>query len=124
MLARDTRGRRSSLVMRTVIVGRDLSADVRQGFAHTPVAEHWQRGKYWSLETCYLYPLLWDPFVIAGTGSAPLLYDEKEAAAAAIKPRTLLIHAHSVPDEADRSLINNVLSHDGWVILQQPSAEL
>ncbi|MSS71033.1 MAG: hypothetical protein EXS64_06060 [Candidatus Latescibacteria bacterium] len=105
--------------MQTVIVGQDGAEGVRRSLGE--VGKGWDQGRFWTVETYFLYILLWDPFILCRTQGAPALHasgaDVDRAA------QTMLFFAQS-GTVADRPLIAQVLKRGGCVVLQQPAAEL
>jgi hypothetical protein len=103
--------------MQAVVVGQDLTAEVRPGLGE--LVKGWDRGRYWSIPTYYLYTLLWDPFVLARTQSAPLLRAPGES----ITDGAAVFFTQSAT-AADAPLIADVLRRDGHAVLPHPAPEL
>jgi hypothetical protein len=105
--------------MQPVIVGQDGAEGVRRSLGEA--GKGWDRGRFWSVETYFLYMFLWDPFVLRRTKRAPALH--APGAEVDRDAQTMLFFAPS-GTAADRPLIADVLRRGGRVMLQQPAPEL
>ena len=80
-----------------------------------------ESGRYWLHQAYYLYPLVWDPFVLTRLEGIPSLRERSEPIGAADNSLLLFTHPNTAED---RDAIEEVLGQGGNVVLNHPDSEI